>query len=466
MTSSRLLTCSLLALALACGLPEDGEPIDAESSDLATGVLLRPDRDIWVNGAVGDPNNTDLYRNVDDGTSFTQADNGTSTVKCSSSCAHSLGYAGPSGKISRVVVKYRATAWLSQGTIQIQLFDLSNLVAQGPVRSVASSKQWSNHTETFSGLSISDISRLRTKVLLNRKSGNNAVSYTQIWIEATIDQASSPSPTPDAGSVTTPPPDTTSPDSGTTGGKFFMATLRHEWSASSQKAVYGPYMNAATDDSRFHVGLGATMDAEEHNLTQDLPHQIKGAEFFTIADLKRHISVLQQKNYDYVDYDLEDNAGGRDNPDFPNDKNPSAFTNKALEFAQIAHANGFRAHFSPAQYMMRTTVSESQFASIVKAYDSIHWQFQVVQDEPARWREFLNTFPAKARKYNPMIRQTVQLSVQQGGANLDNWKARWNEAKPHVDGITIWVNGDVFREGTAARNLVVGFLKWFDQYGR
>lgn len=233
--------------------------------------------------------------------------------------------------------------------------------------------------------------------------------------------------------------------------KFFMATIG-EWDSKEERKLYEKLEKL--DDARLHVPMGKKLSEGSFELIDSQQTDMKGAEFFTIKDLTKNLPELKKRGYDYVDYNIEKEANGRPNPDFAN------FLGNILRFADIAHENGFKAHVSPAQWKLRQ-LSDGDFEKIAKAVDRMHFQFQTVQHKEGEFKEFVKKYPEKARRVNPDIETTVQLTTSRNNPSLDLFKDRWNDAKPHVDGVTLWMN-----DSGPAKKLLQDFLAWFDSSGR
>jgi len=182
---------------------------------------LRPTSDVtgatWTHHVAGAPDATALYRNVDDGTATSAADNGTSIVRGLSgapSAAHTVGYSGaPLGRVTAVTVRYRARRNASAGTAQMKLYAGASLLGTG--RLVTLGDGWTDYSDTFAGLSVASANDLRTRIELRNTLATGSHRYTIVWIEVTLDGAT------DAGTPTTDG-GTTAPDTGTPigGGPF------------------------------------------------------------------------------------------------------------------------------------------------------------------------------------------------------------------------------------------------------
>lgn len=166
---------------------EEVTDIDYQANATVSTIAKRPVRDSSKVNVVGVTNTTSLYLNVDDGTSFTSADNATTYVRSSSSvttASHTTGYTlGVTGTVTKVLANYRADRGTAQGTIRVQLYNGTTLVATGPLRTLGA---WTSYTDTFSSLSLPANADLRLKVTLTRTSTTGYLRYTQVWMNATV----------------------------------------------------------------------------------------------------------------------------------------------------------------------------------------------------------------------------------------------------------------------------------------
>ena len=138
---------------------------------------------------------TNLFRNVDDGTTFASTDDSSTYVQCTAStCTHRVGYSGgPAGTVSKVVINYRVRRAGATGTAQVRLYNGSTLVASGPVRTTA--EAWANFSDTHQGLSISAVSNLRTEMVMKRTGGGGNLRHTLVWVDATVESSDPVAPT-------------------------------------------------------------------------------------------------------------------------------------------------------------------------------------------------------------------------------------------------------------------------------
>lgn len=165
---------------------EEVADIDYSADATVSTIAKRPVRDSVKTSVVGVTDTTNLYLNVDDGTSFSSADTAT-YVRSSSSvttASHTTGYTlGITGTVTKVFANYRADRGTGQGTIRVQLYNGTTLIATGPLRTLGA---WTNYTDTFSSLSIPANADLRLKVTLTRTSTTGYLRYTQVWMTATV----------------------------------------------------------------------------------------------------------------------------------------------------------------------------------------------------------------------------------------------------------------------------------------
>jgi len=151
-----------------------------------TTVSLVPTRDVSKSGVVGVGDTTNLYRDVDDGTTPSAADNDATYVRTTSGTeftSHTTGYSGaPSGTVTQVTVTYRARRATGTGTAQILLYNGSTRLATSPQRTLGA---WTTFTETFSGLSITTPNAIRTRIKFHNTALSGTLRYTQIFVTLT-----------------------------------------------------------------------------------------------------------------------------------------------------------------------------------------------------------------------------------------------------------------------------------------
>ena len=237
--------------------------------------------------------------------------------------------------------------------------------------------------------------------------------------------------------------------------KFYKATLNTWASETEQGSLFKPYMTLA-DEAKLHVSQNHEVTAAEYSLVESLPHREKGLEFMTIAEIREYAPILAQKGYDYCDYDIEPGPNHTPQAEFDD------FVNSIRTASSICHSAGLEFHCSPANWRLRQADTIEQVAPHC---DQLHFQFQVVQDDPARYLAFAKEFSARARAANPDIVLAIQLSTQQdaapGMSHLETFKKDWTNVKPYVDGVTIW-----WANNESSKATMTEFMKWFNNSGR
>lgn len=191
-TASPLLI-AILFLVSACGAGEGLDPlVETAEHPLISTVALRPTSDVAKSNVTGIGDATNLFRNIDDGTSFSSTDDSATYVRCTSStCTHRVGYSGaPAGTVTSVVVNYRVRRASATGTAQVRLYSGNTLVRTGPLRTT--SESWANFTDTYTGLSLPDANNLRTEMVMKRTSGGGNLRHTLGWIAVTTDRDTTP----------------------------------------------------------------------------------------------------------------------------------------------------------------------------------------------------------------------------------------------------------------------------------
>ena len=190
---ARSFACTgLFVFAAACSAavsdPIANDPdVDVGSDALAT-VSLLPSADVGAWNVRGSPDATPLYRDVDDGTSSAQADDGASYVYTTPGAtgSHRVAFdasAAPSGTVESVTVHFRASAGTGRGTAQVELYDDTTRIGTSDPHPLGS---WALFSDPFTSLAVTSASRLRARIVLTNTAGAGSLRYTQIWITATF----------------------------------------------------------------------------------------------------------------------------------------------------------------------------------------------------------------------------------------------------------------------------------------
>jgi hypothetical protein len=256
-------------------------------------------------------------------------------------------------------------------------------------------------------------------------------------------------------SVKSPEP-TIPPTPPETNEKMLKVTLNTWSNEDTQYDLFKPHLDADTDQVRMHVSLNHVVTAEEYSLTESLPGRTKGMEFFTLSEIRSYAPILKMKGYDFCDYDIEPGEGHTPQAEFDD------FVNSIKAASTICHNAGLEMHCSPANWKLRQSDNIERVAPLC---DELHFQFQVTQEDPAKYLAYTKEYSARAKAANPDIRLTIQLSTQQPAADgmslVDTFKTDWTNAKQYVDGVSIWWGND-----EPAKATMTEFMAWFNQYGR
>ena len=138
-----------------------------------------------------------LWAQVDDGTSFSAADDSATLVRTtlrSRSATHTTSFAGaPGGTVTDVVVNLRASrSARARGTVRVRLYVGSTLLGRGAPHALT--EAYTNFSDDFGGLSVADASNLRTAVKFTNTSGKGELFYTALWLHAAYRTASDTPP--------------------------------------------------------------------------------------------------------------------------------------------------------------------------------------------------------------------------------------------------------------------------------
>lgn len=237
-----------------------------------------------------------------------------------------------------------------------------------------------------------------------------------------------------------------------TAEKTFVATNLQYVSTSKQYDAYNPYLDPLSDRVRIHVGLDNSITSEQLDLIDSLPSTEKGAEFFSLAEIKAFAPKARALGFTYLDYDLEPGKGRSPAGDLAD---PVASVKEA---AAAAHSAGLLFNVSPSKKL--TTQYGTEFAKYVDMY---HIQAQSLQTKPSSYLSFVKETAGKLRSANPDLTITVQLSTTRGPAPglalQETFEKDWNNVKPYVDGISVWFSDSTIDDLEA-------FVDWFDARGR
>jgi len=201
-TDMKRLIISPLVLALVLVSPLSAPVGAAGSVDPSAGVDLTPSGDVAATNVVpvvagSAVKGGSLWAQVDDGTSFSAADDSATLVRTRlrfKGAEHTTSYAGaPPGTVTDVVVNLRAArSPLARGTARVRLYDGSTLLGSSAPHALT--EAYTNFSDDFGGLSVADASNLRTTVKFTNTSGKGELFYTALWLHAAYQTASDSPP--------------------------------------------------------------------------------------------------------------------------------------------------------------------------------------------------------------------------------------------------------------------------------
>lgn len=195
MRRSLLVALGLSPLLTAClvegevSAPDDEDALD----DIEATASLTPSRDVWVSGAqAGNGDVTSLYSRVNDGTDATYV----RSASGAQVAQHTTGYSGPAGTVTGVTVRVRADAGSGAGTVQVVVLDGTTQVAATDAFALNATTRL--FSQSFTGLSVSSVDALRTRVVLRRTDGGATtyVRYSEIALDVTTGGGSASTFTP------------------------------------------------------------------------------------------------------------------------------------------------------------------------------------------------------------------------------------------------------------------------------
>lgn len=197
--SKQLAFLAATSIVAACSGGEEAGPAATSDDSLTAGTAMLPTSDVASSLVVGVGDTTKLFHDVDDGSSFASSDDSTTYVRGQAGVAtssHTVGYSGgPTGTVGSVTVSFRAMRGTAQGTAQVLLFDGATQIGAGAVHTAGS---WTDYTDVFSNLSVSNAANLRTRVVFHNTAGTGALRYTQIWLNVVTTGAAQDAGTSDA----------------------------------------------------------------------------------------------------------------------------------------------------------------------------------------------------------------------------------------------------------------------------
>lgn len=200
-----------LALASLISATVLSVPIAASATSLPTTPVL-PSQDSAAHAVIGvqsaAPVTANVYQTIDDGTNFRAADDNQSYVQL---VPHAIdgnlttAFATKTSGVSYVAVHARAKAVKATGTLQMNLYDGTSLIASGTTHTVSTA--YKNFTDRFNYLHVSDASKLRLEYRLHAGSTNANIRLTESWLNVVYQAGTVPSPVPTPVPIPSPSPD-------------------------------------------------------------------------------------------------------------------------------------------------------------------------------------------------------------------------------------------------------------------
>jgi len=237
------------------------------------------------------------------------------------------------------------------------------------------------------------------------------------------------------------------------------------------RAIFLPYIEGDAQrslynqelDSRdlivMHLGQNQappTSALEDLDAITSVPDGRKGLEFFSLPEIKKYASLVAQRGWGFISYDLEGISLDSEEAD------PVKAVKQAKAYAAAA---GIQLMVAPSQKIV--TSYAAQIAPYVYRF---HMQSQVHQDNDSTctyMRDWINTHIARIEKAKPSLAGeiTAQLTLTDKAApgktiyqTAKNCIDRpLTEGGGKADGLSIWFGTSQFKDGTYKQ-----LLKYFE----
>lgn len=170
---------------------------------------------------------------------------------------------------------------------------------------------------------------------------------------------------------------------------------------------------------------------------------IKGAEFFSLAELQLSAAILKAKGASFVSYDLETAYSP------PVDSSdPTASMRQA---SQIAHQNGLKLIAAPSK-----SLTDKYYSSFAPLADIYILQAQAYQSNSSQYKGYVDSIIPKLRTAHAGMPVITELSTARG--DLQSMKQSFSSVADMVDGVTTW-----YSNTPQALAQLTQFLAWFHQ---
>ena len=254
--------------------------------------------------------------------------------------------------------------------------------------------------------------------------------------------------------VETPPP----PPPPTTGGggtasfrAMFLTYIDH----NAQRDLYNRKLDSGGDLVVMHLGLNeapSTTDLNAMDQITSVPDARKGLEFFSLTEIKKYASLVAQRGWGFISYDLEGISPDAEEAD------PVKAVRQAKSYASAA---GIQLMVAPSQKIVSS--HGSAFAQYV---DRFHIQSQIHQDNDSTctfMRDWINSRIASIEKAKPSLAGeiTAQITMTNYAASgktiyqtaEDCIDRPLTEGGGNADGMSIWFGRPQFDDGTYSKLL-------------
>ena len=242
------------------------------------------------------------------------------------------------------------------------------------------------------------------------------------------------------GCTTSSPP----PDSGSTSGKFFLATFLQYVNKDSQVNIYKPNMGSE-DLTRLRATNGALKtDYVQSSLSIPGP---AGVAFISSQQIIDNAKKVKDLGFRFVEFNLELGLS----PDSDNNNVVGAMKNAA----QAAHQQGLK--FMAAPSRAYTTNYGPQIAPFSDYY---HIQAQSLQQKGVKaYSDYVHSIVSKLNKANSDLKITVQVSTQQSNAPglslLSTLEQCTASVMDVVDGASLWF-------GNSDLSILKSYVQWYN----
>jgi hypothetical protein len=170
---------------------------------------------------------------------------------------------------------------------------------------------------------------------------------------------------------------------------------------------------------------------------------IKGAEFFSLAEIRANAAILKAKGAAFISYDLEASYSPISDSSDP--------IGSMRQASQILHQNGLKLIATPSHRL-----TDKYYSSFAPLADIYILQAQPYQSNSSKYKSYVDNIVPKLRAAHPGMPIITELSTARG--DLQSMKQGFSSVSNIVDGVASWY-------ANTADSLVQlhQFLEWFQQ---